>query len=230
MRSEPTPAKGPDEKQQVNPIEPKQTDPLPTMPEWASFVMGQFKDDELEGENPKVDGLRRVAEKLVGTIVEEGCDLISAPTIENQNRACVKAWVVFQSGQTKKRFEGLADVYEGNCDGSFARFPTSTAESRAKGRCFRAALKLRRVLAAEEVTGAVPLAGAQGGEAINPGQVSIIQIMADRLRVSIPALLKHLEIGKTDLNALTSTEALLVVKNLNTLQETGHVPASLMRA
>lgn len=86
------------------------------------------------------------------------------------------------------------------------------------------------MLAAEEVNGTVPLAGGQSAEAINKGQVSIIQILADRLRVSIPALLKHLEIGKTDLNTLTGTEALLVVKNLNSLQETGHVPASLLRA
>jgi hypothetical protein len=214
----------------AKPVEPKQSDPTPTMPEWATFVMGQFADDELEGENPKVDGLRRVAEKLIGPILEEGCDLISPPTIENQGRACVKAWVLFKTTQGRKRFEGLADVYEGNCAEEYARFPTSVAESRARGRCFRAALKLRRVVAAEEMSGPTQMTGAQGCDTINKGQVSVIQIMADRLRVSLPALLNHLEIGKTDLSTLTGTEALLVVKNLNSLQDTGHVPASLMRA
>jgi hypothetical protein len=227
---EPSPEQSPPPAESKRFEMPKKEVPTPTSPEWSSYVLGLFDDEELEGENPKVDGLRRVAEKLIGTIVEEGCELVSPPILENQNRACVKAWVVFRTGSTKKRVEALADVCEDNCDAKFARFPTSVAESRAKGRCFRAALKLRKVLAAEEVGTDVPLANEPGEGKINPGQKTAIQIMADRLNVSIPKIIAHLEIGKPDLDSLTHTEALLVVKNLNTIQQTGQAPPSLMRA
>ena len=54
--------------------------PEMTEPGWAQYVLGQFADDELEEQNPRVEGLRRVAELLLGEIVEEECDLVQAPT------------------------------------------------------------------------------------------------------------------------------------------------------
>jgi hypothetical protein len=126
-------------------------------PGWTAYVIGKLVSDELEGQNPRVEGLRRVAEELLGEIMEEGYDLVSPPTAENDNRACVKAWVIFDTDAGRKRFEGLADVSLLNCDENFAKFPTSTVESRAKGRCFWAALHLKRVIAAEDVDGNNPL-------------------------------------------------------------------------
>jgi hypothetical protein len=167
---------------------------------------------------------------LIGPIMEEGCQLVSPPTIENGHRACVKAWIVFKTHEGEKRFESLADVCEENCDPEFARFPTSTAETRAKGRCFRMALKLRKVVAAEEAAAEIPLAGEDKTEvAIQNGQISMIQLMADRLNVSIDRLLSSLEIKKGSLGQLTRTEGLMVTKHLNTLQQSGLIPPGLLR-
>jgi len=117
--------------------------------EWTQYVLGKFLDDELDGENPRVDGLRRVAQDVIGTIVEEGCDLVACPTVENGMRACVKAWVVFENGQ---RFEALADASPVNITGEeYVIYLTAMADTRAKGRCLRNALGLKRVVAAEEV-------------------------------------------------------------------------------
>lgn len=207
------------------------TAPHPHDKEWTQHVMGRFAEDELDGQNPRVDGLRRVAEDLIGPIVEEGAALLDAPKAENAWRACVKAWVVFEGHDgNRKRFEALADVNPDNCDPTFAKFPTSTAETRAKGRCFRMALHLKRVIAAEEADTEIPLNTEAGADTnVSVGQVSVIQIMADRLNVSIIKLLNHLEIKKSDLKALTATEGLLVAKHLNALQSTGAIPPSLLR-
>jgi len=128
-----------------------------------------------------------------------------------------------------KTFTGLADASPDNCTDEFGRFPVAMAETRAKGRAFRAALRLRRVVAAEEVAG-MPLDGESLDEqAIQVGQVNIISMLAERQKVSIPALLKHLGIEKGDLRKLTRAEGLFVAKNLNEMRESGEVPEGLRR-
>ena len=155
-------------------------DPSPNDPEWTQFVLGKFLDDEVEGKNPRVEGLRRVAGELVGEIIEEGCDLVAAPTEENRFRACVKAWGVFLTKDgLQKRFEALADAHSGNCSDDYMTYLVAMADTRAKGRMYRIALGLRRVVAAEEVSKTLASADdiKQGG-AIHSGQISFVQYKA----------------------------------------------------
>ena len=203
--------------------------PEMTAPGWAQYVLGQFADDELDEQNPRVEGLRRVAELLLGEIVEEECDLIQCPDPANGMRASVKARITFLKDGLTKAFTGLADAGPDNCTDEFGRFPVAMAETRAKGRAFRAALRLRRVVAAEEVAG-MPLDGESLDEqAVQVGQVNIISMLAERQKVAIPALLKHLGIEKGNVKKLTRAEGLLVAKTLNEMRESGEVPEGLRR-
>jgi len=211
--------------------------PLKTDAEWPQYVMGQFADDEMEGTNPRLDGLRRVAEKLLGEIIEEGCELISTPTIENQFRASVKAWVIFRNHFEHIRFEALADAYEGNLTQDFSIYLVAMADTRAKARAYRAALRLRKIVAAEEI--GVNNAGSEnnngGNSKIAIGQITLIRMMADRQNISITKLLKDLEINgldekdNLDLTKLSHTEGLLVVKRLNELRSSGVVQSKLIK-
>lgn len=203
--------------------------PEMTDPGWAQFVLGQFADDELDERNPRVEGLRRVAELLLGEIVEEECDLIQAPCAENGMRASAKARVTFHKDGLSKTFTGLADAGPDNCTDEFGRFPVAMAETRAKGRAFRAALRLRRVVAAEEVAGMLLDGESLDNHAIQVGQVNIISMLAERQKISIPALLKHVGIEEGDLKKLTRAEGLLVAKSLNDLREGGAIPEGLER-
>jgi len=213
--------------------------PTPDSPEWTQFVLGQFQDDELDGENPRVEGLRRVAESLVGYIVEEGCDLISSPAMENGMKACAKAWVIFETSSGRfKRFEALADASPDNVTGDFRIYLCSMADTRAKGRCYRNALKLRRVVAAEEVRGSKDFVeeDSQTTTAIQTGQITGIRMIADRLNVSIAKTLSLLEIdcqilasGGIDLKKLTKDEAIIVLKKLNDFQVADEVPENVRR-
>jgi len=161
----------------IPPVPPKQSDP-----EWTQFVLGHFLSDEVDGKNPRVEGLRRVAGDLVGELIEEGCDLVAAPCEDNRFRACVKAWGVFlKSDGTTRTFEALADAHGDNCQEDYATYLVAMADTRAKGRVFRNALGLRRVVAAEEVSKTVALASdVQPGGAIHTGQISLIRMMSDR--------------------------------------------------
>ena len=196
---------------------------------WAQYVLGQFADDELDEQNPRVEGLRRVAELLLGEIVEEECDLIQCPDPANGMRASVKARITFARDGLSKTFTGLADAGPDNCTDEFGRFPVAMAETRAKGRAFRAALRLRRVVAAEEVAGMLLDGESLDEQAIQVGQVNIISMLAERQKVAIPALLKHLGIDKGDLRKLTRSEGMLVAKTLNEMRENGEMPEGLRR-
>ena len=196
--------------------------PKPSDPEWTQYVLGKFLPDEVDGKNPRVEGLRRVAGELVGELVEEGCDLVDAPCESNRFRASVKAWGVFLTADGRtKTFEALADAHEDNCQEDYATYLVAMADTRAKGRVFRNALGLRRVVAAEEVSKTVALASdVQPGGSIHTGQISLIRLMADRYGFNLVEILDSLCIkhelnestADVNLKKVTYEEALSIVK------------------
>ena len=121
--------------------------------EWNDFVMSKFENHELIDGNPICAGLRRVAELLLGDVVESGPVQVFPASDENgPGRATVVYRVVFNwnnSGQLRSYSE-VADVWHGNTDDLFCAHPVATASTRAEGRALRKALKVR-CLAAEEL-------------------------------------------------------------------------------
>lgn len=204
--------------------------PMPSDPEWTQYVLGKFLEDEMDGKNPRVEGLRRVAGELVGEMLEEGCDLVAAPTEENRFRACVKAWGIFLSSDGReKRFEALADAHSENCLEDYATYLVAMADTRAKGRMFRNALGLRRVVAAEEVSKTVATAAdVQQGGPIHTSQISMIRLISDRHGFKISEVLDELSItyklndqtGDVNLQSLSYEDALAAAKKMREMKET----------
>lgn len=203
--------------------------PKPSDPGWTQYVLGKFLEDEIDGKNPRVEGLRRVAEELVGDLIEEGCDLVAVPDESNGFRACAKAWGVFvtPNGITK-RFEALADAHAENCYEDYATYLVAMADTRAKGRMFRNALFLRRVVSAEEVNKTVAMgADIQQGGSIHTGQISMIRMISDRNKISISEVLDDLSIkyeinnetGDVNLHSLAYEDALVTAKRMREIKE-----------
>ena len=90
--------------------------------EWNEFVMAHFHRNELIDGNPICAGLRRVAEFLLGDIVESGPEQVFPATDgSSPDRATVVFKVVFDwmnSGQHRV-FKEVADVWHGNTDDLF---------------------------------------------------------------------------------------------------------------
>ncbi|KKN98924.1 hypothetical protein LCGC14_0141690 [marine sediment metagenome] len=202
--------------------------PTPSDPRWTQYVLGKFDDDEMDKGNPRVEGLRRIAGELVGVIMEEGCDLIAAPSEENNFRACAKAWVVFltENGY-EKRFEALADANAANCFEDYATYLVAMADTRAKGRVYRNALGLKRVVAAEEVSKTVAAtADVQPGGAIHGAQITMIRMIAERQGFSIDKVVGDLNIvcelssdGDINLRSLTYEDALAISTKMREMKE-----------
>lgn len=207
----------------------EQEPPTQNDPQWTQYVIGKFMDDEIDGKNPRVEGLRRVANQLVGELIEEGCDLVASPTEENRFRACAKAWGVFLTPDgIQKRFEALADAHSENCFEDYATYLVAMADTRAKGRMFRNALCLRRVVSAEEVSKTMAMStDIQQGGPIHVGQISMIRLIAQRHNFDIQKILDDLAIqyevndrtGDVNLQKLSYEDALSTAKKMREMRE-----------
>lgn len=185
----------------VEDLPPSIEDPL-----WANYVLRHFQPDELDNEgNPYVAGLRRVARKLLGPITYSGCRVVTPPKTTIDGRpdiATVEYTVKFLwcrpedlaigQGAYEVIFVDVADVHGGNTDPEYARFPCSTAATRAEGRCLRKALQLPRVVAAEEVT-KVPIEVIDPNGSITATQKNFIEILCQRCDINVK---KYINSGK----------------------------------
>ena len=146
--------------------------PARTDIDWSDYVMSQFSDDEVYikkkdgkvvGIYPRVAGLRRVAQILVGEIVDSQTSCVSPPKIDVYNDgktiihpACFIYTIKFvNTNDTILTYSDAADVWyadDFNCnsDIGFARFSSSLATTRAESRVLRKALDLS-VCSAEEL-------------------------------------------------------------------------------
>lgn len=119
-------------------IVPKITDP-----EWHEYVMSQFTQEEVRDDKPLVTGLRRIAEKLLGQIIESISRVRDYPRPENNYRAVVEHRLVFKHNGYNLKYSSAADVGPDNTAEPFCNFPVATAGTIAEGRALKMALKLR---------------------------------------------------------------------------------------
>lgn len=201
--------------------------------EWHNFVMSKFTEDELVDGNPKCAGLRRVAEELLGEIIESGPSQVFPATDTNgPGRATVVFEVIFNwhNSGSFKRFAEVADVWLGNTDEIFANHPVATASTRAEGRALRKALKVN-CLAAEElqrkdlqaiksVVVEAPVTGEiKDKDKITPAQINYLAKKGYETNVNVMAFVKFvLNKEVNNINDVTKKEASNVLDVLNSVQ------------
>jgi hypothetical protein len=182
-----------------------------SMPEWTDYVMSLFQEKELDNGMPKVDGLRRVAELVYGSF-DDITNIEQTPNIDNSYRATVLVTLHFpRSGRT---YSGAADAFAGNTDKKFAMHPIAIAETRAEGRALRKALKLTKIVTAEELQGADKDEPNGTDNRINTQILNSLNVMCDRLGVDLHKLSVKLgyEIGTVE--DLTQKQGLDIAKVL----------------
>jgi hypothetical protein len=114
---------------------------------WHDYVMQQLHPSELQNDKPKVDGLRRLVKKLIGTIVSENTII----SVAQQNFAAVTVMVLVKNPDERSiRMEASADAHLQNSQPPFCYYCLALAETRAAGRAFRKLLGLRGTICAEE--------------------------------------------------------------------------------
>lgn len=195
----------------------------PTDPDWTEYVLSLLSPDELSPEGrPTCDGLRRVAEICLGDILRSEAKVVQGPTTLNNMTAVVEFTLEYMSKHTDTvvSFTGTADVNDKNCDPRFAVFATATAETRAEGRALRKALRLRRVLTAEEPSSLFHDSDLSNNGKSTQMQHSFIRTICERNDINIDAYLGASKSFKWtgSLEDIPHKSATLIIAHLNELQ------------
>lgn len=187
-------------------------------PKWSDYVMTHFTEDELQEGNPKTEGLRRVADLVLGPILYSVPRTVATPCEDNMYRAVVEHVVKIRFPDGSIRIFGeVADTYAGNTDDEFARHAPATASTKAEGRALRKALKLRNVVAAEETTSkSVEEAGLTGQ--ITPVQIKGIDAMCARNDIDVISFINSGKLKYKNIQDVSCNAALKMIKRLNEYQ------------
>jgi len=196
--------------------------------EWTDYVLSLLSEDEKIQGNPTTDGLRRVFEKALNCVlVESTSDVVQSPCPTNEKRATVVhslSYILKDIPQDSPfntiTVNGAADVYWGNCDKVFRNHPVAVAETRAEGRALRRALRLRKVLAAEEVVDSTEDdIGADNVTKITNNQINFIDVIAKRLDINVLSIIKNLGINEDNVKNILHEDALRVIRELSSYQQ-----------
>lgn len=195
---------------------------------WTDYVLSILSDDEKINGNPTTDGLRRIFETILDcTILHINTDVVQAPTPENEKRATVIYRMDYILNDESlhqdikhRSVTGAADVYWGNCDKIYRNHPVAVAETRAEGRALRKALRLRKVVAAEELaenTDDHP--DKDSVSKISTNQINFIDVLSKRLDINVISLVKNLAIDSSSVYDIMHEDAIKIIRELSRYQQ-----------
>lgn len=205
--------------------------------EWTDYVLGLLSEDEKIAGNPTTDGLRRIFEIALNCrVLSSTTKVVQCPDPNNEKRATVVHSISYYlngSDQTPASLnivavDGSADVYWGNCDKVYRNHPVAVAETRAEGRALRRALKLRKVVAAEELAKDIEdHPDHDTVDKITNNQLNFIDVLSKRMNVNVIKLLDNLAVQRDSVYNILHSDAVNVVKQLTEFQQKNIVPEDL---
>lgn len=195
--------------------------PRPHDLSWTDYVLGLLSDDEKIQGNPTTDGLRRIFEEALNcTVIGSTTTITQSPEPSNEKRATVVHSITYVHHDQHITIDGAADVYWGNCDKVYRNHPVAVAETRAEGRALRRALKLRKVVAAEELAKEIEDNPDENSVSrISVNQINFIDVIAQRLDVNVNSLIKSLAIDDRNIYNISHDEAISVIQRLTAYQQ-----------
>ena len=205
---------------------------------WTDHVLSMLSDDEKIKGNPTTDGLRRIFETALNCIVTKAeTQVIQSPSPDNEKRATVVHCLgyIMKDESMNHDFKyrsvsGAADVYWGNCDKIYRNHPVAVAETRAEGRALRRALKLRKVVAAEELVENIDDHPDQNSVSkITNNQLNFIDVIGQRLNINILGLLKHSGLDIKNVYNIAHEDAVTMIRTLSKHQQNpSEIPVEML--
>ncbi len=196
--------------------------------EWTDHVLSLLSEDEKISGNPTTDGLRRIFEIALDCVItDSSSSVVQSPSRDNEMRATVIHSLTYvlngleTDSPTKYRsVSGAADVYWGNCDKIYRNHPVAVAETRAEGRALRRALKLRKVVAAEELAKEIEdHPDKDSVSKITNNQINFMDVLSKRLDINVIKLLEKLDYSTKNIYSIEYTHAVEVSKLLSSYQQ-----------
>jgi hypothetical protein len=205
--------------------------------EWTDYVLELLSDDEKIKGNPTTDGLRRIFELALDcVIIDSSSSVAQSPEPNNGNRATVVHSLTYVLNNSDvdetiktRTVNGAADVYWGNCDKIFRNHPVAVAETRAEGRALRRGLRLRKVVAAEEIADEIEddIDGHNVGKMTN-NQLNFMDVLCKRLDINPIKYLENLDLP-IDIDKLDHNNGVSIIRQLSSYQQdTSSIPENIL--
>lgn len=213
-------------------------------PDWQEYVLSLLNPDEYvvnrDMKCPKASGLRRVAQIVLGPIVESGPDQVWL--VPGQATITYRIKFLWQNGFNTtwmseadlarfgssslnyRTFSEIADSNKDNTPSPFNLHLSATASSRAEGRALRKALQLN-IVTAEEMSLALTENTLSSEpdyakEPITSSQVVMLQSLAKRIKINLEKALQFHNFP-SDLASLTREQAAEFAQRVNSYQGDG---------
>lgn len=199
--------------------------------EWSAFLISKLTEKEKEGDNPKVDGLRRLCHNYFGDIISCLVRCIQAPTEENGNNAVAECLIKVCGHQDGviREYSDVADCSWRNTEAKFARFATATASTRAEGRVLRKLLGIHAVTAEEITTIPVELEQEDEDVSITETQINGLNRICKKANIDV---VKFINSGSRQYGSVYNVSKSTAIKMLAQLNEyyNGHkqVPVEIL--
>ena len=190
-------------------------------PKWSDYVVSQLTDDEMIEGAPKTDGLLRLVEQLIGTILSIDSHVVQAPCPDNMGRATVLVTMLIKSYnesiEVPLKYSSAADVCSRNADAPYNQYPVALAGTRALGRCCRLALRLKTATAEEKSVNAEYASEIdETGDKITEAQIGGINNLCKKLNINIKSFVN---MGNTQYKTIHDVSLSTAVKMLKRLNE-----------
>jgi hypothetical protein len=222
---------------EINKVETENKVPERTSPEWTKYVLSLFHSSELFDGRPKVHGLARLTELLIGEIIESEPYPVGINLARGNYNAAMKYVVVVKEHNTGliKRFCEIADSNNDNCsDPKFGIFPSCMAATRARARALRNALMIDVTTADEMPKGQIPTAPfsiENENAKINKSQKTFIELTCKKNNIDVHKFINSGKGKYEDINDIPYESAQKMLKVLSGYQQkTEEIPEGIKLA
>ena len=152
-------------------------------------VISLLQPHEKDNEGfPKVIGLRRISQVLIGKIIRSESKVVHA----ERDISVVEHTYEFETPEGRETYTGVADCSPANAGSEhFARFPTAYASTRAKGRALNEALQLTKIASEEKMVKDENSIVMDVGGYIKPVQITAINKFCRDLNINAEEFLQN---------------------------------------
>lgn len=195
--------------------------PRPEDPEWVDYVLDQLSDRELPDGNPTTDGLRRVTEKVFGTILKSDTQILEVPNRAYSGKVTAKHTLIIHRRDinTPITISACVDVVGEKLPAPFNTHLVATACTKAEGKALRRALKIR-VQTAEELRSEDDLEMDASGP-INDQQITALKALCKRNDVNVAKFIKANSEKPKSIYDVKNIEGRLMINKLSGYQREG---------
>lgn len=193
--------------------------------DWSEYVVSLLTDKEVvdnKGQKlPKTDGLRRIANKILGRVRLSKSYVRECPNEANHFTAVVEHTLSFEDPDGNYlEVTGVADASSEHLQPPFNKYVTANASTKAMGRAYRDILQLQVCVAEElnQISDMVVVTDHEDAGLADDAQKTAIQSLCRRLKIDVNKFINYGVNKHKNINEVLKGTAKRMISVLNGYQ------------